>query len=46
MLQCEDCGKESEDVVEEIDPYIQEKLNEVEYITVCKDCLYERILDI
>ncbi len=46
MLQCEDCGKESEDVVEVIDPYMDDVCDEIDYITVCPECLDERAMSI
>ena len=43
---CDDCGKDKEDVVNTICPYAEELYGEIHNITVCEDCLGERVMDI
>ena len=38
MLTCDCCDKQTEDVVEIKDPYLDEVYGETRYITVCEEC--------
>lgn len=45
-LKCDQCGKYKSDVVHTIDPYDKE-INEREIdVDLCRDCYYERLLEI
>jgi len=46
MLECEDCGKISEDVERTNCPYAREIHDENKEITVCEDCKHERAMGI
>jgi hypothetical protein len=43
---CQSCGKDSEDVVECLDPYALEINDEEVEVVLCPDCLQDRADDI
>ena len=46
FLTCEDCGIKSKDVATEFCPHAHEIHNEDVKITVCRECCYQRAMDI
>lgn len=46
MLECQDCGKKDETVIETFCPYARDVNDEDVEITVCEDCYGERAADI